>query len=85
MQPFHSALPGCNPQFVELRSMIINIGNKQQLEQQLALLESRLVDLQARLPAHSISSRLLAELDEIDEEISKIKSQLEELHEPGEG
>jgi hypothetical protein len=42
-------------------------------------LESQLADLQARLPAHSIPPNLIAEMDEIDEQISEAKSRLAAL------
>jgi DNA repair exonuclease SbcCD ATPase subunit len=49
------------------------------LEQQIARLESLLADLQARLPAHSIPPNLIAEMDEIDEQISEARSRLAAL------
>ncbi len=39
-------------------------------------MESQLIDLQARLPAHSISPQLIAEMDEIDEQIMDVRSRL---------
>lgn len=56
--------------------MTINSDNPQGLEQELDRLESKLADLQARLPAHSISPQLIAEMDEIDEQINDVKSRL---------
>ncbi len=42
-------------------------------------LERQMADLQARLPAHSIPPYLIAEMDQIDEQLSKAKSRLLEL------
>ena len=47
--------------------------DSQHVEAEIAVLEARLADLKARLPAHSVSPALIAELDELDE-------CLEELH-----
>jgi len=52
----------------------INKDNSHQLEGHIAQLEARLADLQSRLPAHSIPPNLIAEMDEIDELISKARS-----------
>ena len=44
-------------------------------------LERQLADLQARLPAHSIPPNLIAEMDEIDDQLNKAKSQLTAMNE----
>jgi hypothetical protein len=38
-----------------------------------------LVDLKARLPAHSIPPAMMAELDEIEDQLEQAKNQLMEL------
>lgn len=42
-------------------------------------LESRLADLEERLPAHSIPPNLIAEMDELDEQIQVQKKRLAQL------
>jgi hypothetical protein len=42
-----------------------------------------MTDLQARLPAHSIPPNLIAEMDEIDEQLQEAKLNLAELDEEG--
>jgi hypothetical protein len=44
-------------------------------------LEKQAADLQARLPAHSIPSNLIAEMDEIDDQLKEAKSQLAAMNE----
>ena len=44
-------------------------------------LEKRAADIQARLPVHSIPPNLIAELDEIDDQIKEAKSQLAVMNE----
>ena len=46
------------------------------IKSQLAELETLLADLEARLPAHSIPARLIAELDHLDEQILAEKKRL---------
>ena len=46
------------------------------LQSEIAVLETRLVDLKARLPAHSIPPRMIAELDELDEELALANARL---------
>ncbi len=53
--------------------------NIQELEKQVQQLELQLADLQAQLPAHSITPNLIAKLDEIDEQLREMISHLEEL------
>ena len=54
----------------------ITIDKTQELEQELINLELKLVDLQTRLPAHSIPPQLIAEMDDIDEQIRDVKSRI---------
>lgn len=54
-----------------------NKGGK--LESEIASLEARLVDLKARLPAHSIPPGMIAELDELDEELALARARLKTL------
>jgi DNA repair exonuclease SbcCD ATPase subunit len=61
--------------------MVIEMSNKdniQELENQIQQLELQLADLQAQLPAHSIPPSLIAKLDEIDEQLREMLSQLNE-------
>ena len=44
-------------------------------------MERQLADLQARLPAHSIPPNLIAEMDEIDDQLNEAKSQLAAMNE----
>jgi len=39
-------------------------------------IEKQAANLQARLPAHSIPPNLIAEMDEIDDQLNEAKSQL---------
>jgi uncharacterized protein involved in exopolysaccharide biosynthesis len=50
-----------------------------QQRKQIEALEKELADLEARLPAHSISPSLVAEMDRLDEEIQAEKTLLEKL------
>lgn len=50
-----------------------------QLRQHIAFLESRLADLHARLPAHSIPPAMVAELDELDELLEQARAQMAAL------
>ena len=54
-----------------------------QLKRQIAELEARLADLKARLPAHSISPGMIAELDELDDALAEARRQLAALQEAG--
>ena len=49
------------------------------LEKEITALEARLADLNARLPAHSIPPAMMAELDDIEEQLTQAKSSLAEL------
>ena len=53
--------------------------NKLDLEKEIAVLEARLADLKARLPAHLIPPAMMAELDEIEEQLDQAKSRLVEV------
>lgn len=53
--------------------------NKLDLEKKIVVLEARLADLKARLPAHSIPPAMMAELDEIEEQLDQAKSSLTEV------
>ena len=52
---------------------------KQILEQEIAELETRMANLEARLPAHSIPPSMLAELDELEEQLIEAKARLAKL------
>lgn len=47
-------------------------------------LESQVADLQARLPAHSIPPNLIAEMDEIDDQLNEAKARLAAMSEENE-
>lgn len=49
---------------------------RRQIEQLIASLAARIADCQARLPAHSIPPAMLAELDELDEQLAEAQQQL---------
>jgi hypothetical protein len=53
--------------------------NKLDLEKEIAALEARLADLIARLPAHSIPPAMMAEFDEIEEQLDQAKIRLVEV------
>jgi len=53
--------------------------DRRELEQQVAALQARLADLHARLPAHSIPPAMMAELDEIEEQLERAEALLEQL------
>lgn len=54
----------------------------EELKTELAALEARLADLQARLPAHSIPPAMIAELDDLEERISQLKARLSQESSP---
>lgn len=51
--------------------------------ERIAELEARLADLEARLPAHSIPVNLIAEMDQLDEQIQAEKSRLKAMQDEG--
>ncbi len=54
----------------------INKDKSQELEKHLSELEAQLTELQSRFPAHSIPADLIMQMDEIDEQISEVRSRL---------
>jgi chromatin segregation and condensation protein Rec8/ScpA/Scc1 (kleisin family) len=52
-----------------------------QLKNKITELETRRDDLIARLPAHSIPPSMIAELDEIEEQLNQVKLQMAALDE----
>jgi hypothetical protein len=52
------------------------MGDREALLKTIARLEARLTDLQARLPAHSIPPSMIAEWDELDEELAEARARL---------
>ncbi|OGO39310.1 MAG: hypothetical protein A2W35_17795 [Chloroflexi bacterium RBG_16_57_11] len=50
-----------------------------QIEAQITEIEARIADCQRRLPAHSIPPRMLAELDELDEQLADARLRLRSL------
>jgi hypothetical protein len=57
----------------------LSAKNKLDLEKKIVVLEARLADLKARLPAHSIPPAMMAELDEIEDQLDQAKSSLTEV------
>ena len=53
-----------------------SIDDRKQIEQLIATLEARIADCQARLPAHSIPPAMLAELDDLDEQLGEARLRL---------
>jgi hypothetical protein len=49
------------------------------IKRRIAALENQLADLEARLPAHSIPPGLIAEMDQLDEQIQTEKKILADL------
>lgn len=49
------------------------------LESEVAALEARLVNLKSRLPAHSIPAGMIAELDDLDEQLTLARARLDDL------
>jgi len=48
------------------------------IAQRISDLEQRLVDLKARLPAHSASPKMMMEIEETEEELERLKGELEQ-------
>jgi chromosome segregation ATPase len=57
----------------------MTMGERHDLEKTIAALEARLEELQRRLPAHSIPPAMVAELDELDQELERARARLAEL------
>jgi uncharacterized protein involved in exopolysaccharide biosynthesis len=53
--------------------------DRRELQEQVAALQARLADLHARLPAHSIPPAMMAELDEIEQQLQQAETLLEQL------
>jgi hypothetical protein len=51
-------------------------NNITELENKISNLEARRDELIARLPAHSIPPSMIAELDEIEDQLSQVKLQM---------
>ena len=47
-----------------------------QVAQRIAELKRQLADLQARLPAHSVPPAMLMEMEEIEDELARLQSEL---------
>jgi hypothetical protein len=54
----------------------LSAQDKLNLEKEITALEERLADLKARLPAHSIPPAMMAELDELEDQLAQAKSKL---------
>jgi hypothetical protein len=52
------------------------MDDREALLKTIARLEARLADLQARLPAHSIPPAMIAEWDELDEQLAEARAKL---------
>ena len=57
----------------------VNPEMQQALTQEIASLEARLADLEARLPVHSIPPSMIAELDELEEQLLEARARLTTL------
>jgi hypothetical protein len=79
LQPF---LPKCPVARKGIKE--INPQTRRELEKMISQMEMQLVDLQARLPAHSIPPNLIAEMDEIDDQLNEAKSRLAAMSEENE-
>lgn len=55
------------------------MDERHELEKTIAALEARLEELQRRLPAHSIPPAMVAELDELDQELEQARARLAKL------
>jgi hypothetical protein len=55
----------------------------QELEQLIAELEVRLEDLKARLPAHSTPPAMIAEMDELDDQLEEVRGRLAAMKSKG--
>ena len=64
----------------EVRKLI-----KLQLEERIAELEMRLADLKARLPAHSIPATMLIEMEDIEDELERLRKATRKEGTPGFG
>jgi Tfp pilus assembly protein PilO len=51
----------------------------EELQNEIEALEARLRELNRRLPAHSIPPAMIAELDELDEELGAKRTSLQKL------
>ena len=49
--------------------------DKQQDQSQIEELERRIADVKARLPAHSTPPSMMIELDELEDQLAKLRSQ----------
>ena len=47
-----------------------------QVAQRIAELKRQMADLQARLPAHSVPPAMLMEMEEIEDELARLQSEL---------
>lgn len=59
--------------------MGLTLSTRQQIEELIAALEARIADCQRRLPAHSIPPAMVAELDELDEQLAEERRRLQLL------
>ncbi len=57
----------------------MGIDESQDLKNQIQRLEKQLADLQTRLPAHSVPPNMIAEMDELDEQLREARSRLKEV------
>lgn len=55
------------------------------LEQEIVKLEARLADLEARLPAHSVPPSMIAEMDELEEQLAEARARLAAESRQGDG
>lgn len=53
-------------------------SSRSTLEERIRSLEARLADLHARLPAHSIPTAMIAEFDQLDEQLVEARQRLDQ-------
>lgn len=46
------------------------------IEEQIAQLEKQITELQARLPKHSVPAAMMIELEDLEDELERIKAQM---------
>ena len=46
------------------------------LQEKIARLEAQMADLQARMPAHSVKPSMIQELDDLDDQLARVRAQL---------
>ena len=58
--------------------------SREELEKNITELETRLNELKAQLPAHSISPAMMIKLDELEDQLAEARLQLAKIDPPAE-